>query len=135
MDKMDRESSLKNWNVVTRPKDKTILSFSGSPTQWPWQGCCWYLPRESNAVRHSCFLKPTLKTLQTLPLPRPFASVRFEPPACQAGLTSAGIVAAGPDGCLLGQITSPVAMSCVYGVCAFVLLRCFSCSHTVPFGP
>ncbi len=22
-------------------------------------------------------------------------------------------------------------MSCVYGVCAFVLLRCFSCSHTV----
>ncbi len=27
--------------------------------------------------------------------------------------------------------TSPVAMSCVYGVCAFVLLRCFSCSHTV----
>ncbi len=26
--------------------------------------------------------------------------------------------------------TSPVAM-CVYGVCAFVLLRCFSCSHTV----
>ncbi len=27
--------------------------------------------------------------------------------------------------------TYPVAMSCVYGVCAFVLLRCFSCSHTV----
>ncbi len=26
--------------------------------------------------------------------------------------------------------TSPVAMSC-HGVCAFVLLRCFSCSHTV----
>ncbi len=27
-------------------------------------------------------------------------------------------------------ISSPVAKSCVYGVCAFVL-RCFSCSHTV----
>ncbi len=81
MDKMDRESSRENWNAVTRPKDKTILYFSGSPTHWPWQGCCWYLPRESNAVRRSCFLKPTLKTLQTLPLPRPFASVRFEPPA------------------------------------------------------
>ncbi len=86
MDKMDRESSLENWNAVTRPKDKTILSFSGSPTQWPWQGCCWNLPRECNAVRCSCFLQPTLQTLQTFPLPRPFASVRFEPPACQAGL-------------------------------------------------
>ncbi len=31
--KMDRESSLQNWNAFTRPKDKTILSFSGSPTQ------------------------------------------------------------------------------------------------------
>ncbi len=27
-------------------------------------------------------------------------------------------------------ISSPVAKSCVYGLCAFVL-RCFSCSHTV----
>ncbi len=50
------ESSLQNWNSFTRPKEKTILSFSGSPTQWPWQGCCWNLPRESNAVRRSCFL-------------------------------------------------------------------------------
>ncbi len=74
---------------------------------------------------------PTLQTLQTLPLPRPLDPVRFEPPACQAGLTSARLVAAGPDGCLLGRIHFPVAMSCVYGVCAFVLLRCFSCSHTV----
>ncbi len=48
--KMERESSLQNWNAFTRPEDKTILSFSGSPTQWPWQGCCWNLPRESNAV-------------------------------------------------------------------------------------
>ncbi len=28
---MDRESSLQNWNAFTRPKDKTILSFSGFP--------------------------------------------------------------------------------------------------------
>ncbi len=53
---MDRESSLQNWYAFTRPKDKTILSFSGSPTQWPWQGYCWNLPWESNAVRRSCFL-------------------------------------------------------------------------------
>ncbi len=29
MDKMDRESSLKNLNALTRPKDKTVLYFSG----------------------------------------------------------------------------------------------------------
>ncbi len=28
---MDTESSLKNWNALTRSKDKTILCFSGSP--------------------------------------------------------------------------------------------------------
>ncbi len=27
------ERVLQNWNAFTRPKDKTILSFSGSPTQ------------------------------------------------------------------------------------------------------
>ncbi len=42
--KMDRESSLQNWNAFTRPKDKTILSFTGSPTQWPWQGCVAIYP-------------------------------------------------------------------------------------------
>ncbi len=112
MDKMDRESSLQNWNAFTRPKDKTILSFSGSPTQWPWQGCCWNLPRESNAVRRSCFLPPPYRHSDIAP-PRPLASVRLEPPACQAGLTSAGLVAAGPDGCLLGRIHFP----CGYVVC------------------
>ncbi len=67
-------------------------------------------------------------TLQTLPLPRPLAFVRFDPPACQAGLTSAGLEAAGPDGCLLGRIHFPC------GYVMYVLLcwlRCFSCSHTV----
>ncbi len=61
----------------------------------------------------------TLQTLQTLPLPRPLTSVCFEPPACQAGLTSAGLVAAGLDGCLLGRIHFP----CGYVV--YVLLCCW----------
>ncbi len=61
---------------------------------------------------------PTLQTLQTLPLPRPLAFVCFDPPACQAGLTSAGLEAAGPDGCLLGRIHFP----CGYVV--YVLLCC-----------
>ncbi len=51
-----------------------------------------------------------------LPLPRPLASVRFESPACQAGLTSAGLVAAGTDGCLLGRIHFP----CGYVVCVLL---------------
>ncbi len=67
---------------------------------------------------------------QTLPLPRPLAFVRFDPPACLAGLTSAGLEAADQMAACWAGFTSPVAM-CVYGVCAFVLLRCFSCSHTV----
>ncbi len=115
--------------MFTRPKDKTILSFSGSPRQWPWQVCCCNLPRESNAVRRSC-VSPTLQTLQTLPLPRPLAFVRFDPSTCWAGLTSAGLEAADQMAACWAGFTSPVAM-CVYGVCAFVLLRCFSCSHTV----
>ncbi len=63
---------------------------------------------------------PTLQTLQTLPLPRPLASVRFKPPACQAGLTSAGLVAAGSDGCLLGRIHFP----CGYVVCLWCMCFC-----------
>ncbi len=131
MDKMDRDSSLQNWNAFTCPKHKTILSFSGSPTQWPWQGCCWNLPRESNAVRRSCFL-PHPTDIQTLALPRP---LRFEPPACQAGLTSAGLVAAGPDGCLLGRIHFP----CGYVVCLWCMCFCvaevfFLFSHCTPQG-
>ncbi len=78
---------------------------------------------------------PTLQTLQTLPLPRPLASVRFEPPACQAGLTSAGLVAAGPDGCLLGRIHFP----CGYVVCLWCMCFCvaevfFLFSHCSPQG-
>ncbi len=73
---------------------------------------------------------PTLQTLQTLPLPRPLAFVCLDPPACRVGLTSAGLEAADQMAACWAGFTSPVAM-CVYGVCAFVLLRCFSCSHTV----
>ncbi len=113
---MGRESSLQNWNVFTRPKDKTILSFSGSPRQWPWQGCCCNLPQESNAVRRSC-VSPTL---QTLPLPRPLAFVRFDPPALSGGSDQRRIRGCGPDGCLLGRIHFP----CGYVSMVYVLLCC-----------
>ncbi len=104
--------------MFTRPKDKTILSFSGSSTQWPWQGCCWNLPRECNAVRRSCFLPHPTDITDIAPPPDHlplFASIR----PGQAGLTSAGSVAAGSDGCLLGRIHFP----CGYVV--YVLLCCW----------
>ncbi len=105
--------------MFTRPKDKTILSFSGSPTvalarllleSTPGVQCSETLLRSS----------PTLQTLQTLPPPPDhsplFASIRWPG---QAGLTSAGSVAAGSDGCLLGRIHFP----CGYVV--YVLLCCW----------
>ncbi len=110
--------------MFTRPKDKTILSFSGSPTvalarlllqSTPGEQCSETLLRSSPALQ-------TLQTLQTLPPPPPpdhsplFASIRWPG---QAGLTSAGSVAAGSDGCLLGRIHFP----CGYVV--YVLLCCW----------
>ncbi len=121
--------------MFTRPKDKTILSFSGSPTvalasllleSTPGVQCSETLLRSS----------PTLQTLQITdiaPPPPPhrhyrhyrhcppdhsplFASIRWPG---QAGLTSAGSVAAGSDGCLLGRIHFP----CGYVV--YVLLCCW----------
>ncbi len=104
--------------MFTRPKDKTILSFSGSPTvalarllleSTPGVQCSETLLRSSL----------TLQTLQTLPPPPHsplFASIRWPG---QAGLTSAGSVAAGSDGCLLGRIHFP----CGYVV--YVLLCCW----------
>ncbi len=109
--------------MFTRPKDKTILSFSGSPTvalarllleSTPGVQCSETLLRSSPTLQ-------TLQTLQTLPPPPDhsplFASIRWPG---QAGLTSAGSVAAGSDGCLLGRIHFP----CGY-VMVYVLLCCW----------
>ncbi len=125
------ESSLQKLECLLAPKTKQSYLFL-APLQWPWQGCCCNLPRESNAVRHSCVPPPPYRHC---PPPRPFASVRFDPPACQAGLTSAGSVAAGSDGCLLGRIHFP----CGYVVCLWCMCFCvaevfFLFSHCTPQG-
>ncbi len=112
--------------MFTRPKDKTILSFSGSPTvalarllleSTPGVQCSETLLRSS----------PTLQTLQTLP-PRPFASVRFDPLAWSSGSDQRRISGCGIRWLLAGPDSLPLWLC---RVCAFVLLRCFSCSHTV----
>ncbi len=114
--------------MFTRPKDKTILSFSGSPTvalarllqeKTPEVQC-------SKTLSHS---SPTLQTLQTLPPPpRPFASVRFYPLAWSSGSDQRRISGCGIRWLLAGPDSLPLWLC---RVCAFVLLRCFSCSHTV----
>ncbi len=113
--------------MFTRPKDKTILSFSGSPTvalarllleSTPGVKCSETLLRSS----------PTLQTLQTLPPPRPFASVRFDPLAWSSGSDQRRISGCGIRWLLAVPDSLPLWLC---RVCAFVLLRCFSCSHTV----
>ncbi len=106
--------------MFTRPKDKTILYFSGSPTV----ALARLLLESTLGVQFSETLlrsSPTLQTLQTLPPCPPdhlplFALIRWPG---QAGLTSAGSVAVGSDGCLLGRIHFP----CGY-VMVYVLLCC-----------
>ncbi len=114
------------------PKTKQSYLFL-APLQWPCQGCCWNLPREINAVRRSCVPPPPYRHYRHYRHcpPRPFASVRFDPLAWSSGSDQRRISGCGIRWLLArAGFTSPVAM-CVYGVCAFVLLRCFSCSHTV----
>ncbi len=118
--------------MFTRPKDKTILSFSGSPTvalarllleSTPGVQCSETLLRSSPTLQ-------TLQTLQTLPPPppRPFASVRFDPLAWSSGSDQRRISGCGIRWLLAGPDSLPLWLC---RVCAFVLLRCFSCSHTV----
>ncbi len=57
-----------------------------------------------------------------------FASIRWPG---QAGLTSAGSVAAGSDGCLLGRIHFPCGESCM---CFCVAEVFFLFSHCTPQG-
>ncbi len=73
---------------------------------------------------------PTLQTLQTLPPPppQPFASVLFDPLAWSSGSDQRRISGCGTRWLLAGPDSLPLWLC---RVCAFVLLRCFSCSHTV----
>ncbi len=115
--------------MFTRPKDKTILSFSGSPTVALARLLLESTPGEqcSETLLHS---SPTLQTLQTLPPPPDhsplFTSIRWPG---QAGLTSAGSVAAGSVAACWAGFTSPVAMSCM---CFCVAEVFFLFSHCTP---
>ncbi len=107
------------------PKTKQSYLFL-APLQWPWQGCCWNLPRECNAVRRSCGPPPPYRHY------RHYRHCHSPPPPTirLCSLQSAGLVKRvwpAPDQWLRDHM----AACWVCRVCAFVLLRCFSCSHTV----
>ncbi len=108
-------------------KDKTILYFSGSPTV----AFARLLLESTLGVQCSETLlrsSPTLQKSQTLTPPRPFASVRFDPLAWSSGSDQRRISGCGIRWLLAGPDSLPLWLC---RVCAFVLLRCFSCSHTV----
>ncbi len=112
--------------MFTRPKDKTILSFSGSPTV----ALARLLLESTPGVQCSETLLRSSLTLQTFtpPPPRPFASVRFDPLVWSSGSDQRRISGCGIRWLLAGPDSLPLWL---WRVCAFVLLRCFSCSHTV----
>ncbi len=103
--------------MFTRPKDKIILSFSGSPTV----ALARLLLESTPGVQCS-------ETLLRSSPPRPFASVRFDPLAWSSGSDQRRISGCGIRWLLAGPDSRPLWLC---RVCAFVLLRCFSCSHTV----
>ncbi len=134
--KTDRESSLQKLECLLAPKTKQSYLF------WlPYSG----LGKAVAAIYPGCAMQ--LDALAFLPHPTDITDIAPPPPPPPpptirlCSLRSAGLVKRvwpAPDQWLRDQMaacwagfTSPVAMSCVYGVCAFVLLRCFSCSHTV----
>ncbi len=84
--------------------------------------------RECNAVRRSCVPPRHFRHYRHCPPPRPFASVRFDLLAWSSGSDQRRISGCGIRWLLAGPDSLPLWLC---RVCAFVLLRCFSCSHTV----
>ncbi len=117
MDKNGQRVACKNWNVYSPQRQNNLIFFwlpysglgkavaginPGSAIQWDTLA---FLPHPTDIT--------DIAPPDHSPL---FASIRWPG---QAGLTSAGSVAAGSDGCLLGQIHFP----CGYVV--YVLLCCW----------
>ncbi len=126
------ESSLQNWNAFTRPKEKNNLIF-------------FWLPHTVALAR--LLLQSTLgeQCSETLlrSSPHPTDITDIAPPSTtrlrslgsgRAGLTSAGLEAAGPDGCLLGRIHFPCGYVCLWFMCFCVAEVFFLFSHCTPQG-
>ncbi len=132
MDKNGQRVACKNWNVYSPQRQNNLIFFwlpysgLGKAVAAIYPGCAMQLDAFA-------FLPPPTDITDITdiapPPPPPdhsplFASIRWP---CQAGLTSAGSVAAGADGCLLGRIHFPCGyvvyvLLCCWGVFPFLTL-------------
>ncbi len=120
MDKNGQRVACKNWNVYSPQRQNNLIFLARLLLE---------STRECNAVRHSCVPPPPYRHYRHCPPPpRPFASVRFDPLAWSSGSDQRRISGCGIRWLLAGPDSLPLWLC---RVCAFVLLRCFSCSHTV----
>ncbi len=123
MDKNGQRVACKNWNVYSPQRQNNLIFFwlpySGLGKAAIYPGCAMQLDALA-------FLPHP--TDITDPPPRPFASVRFDPLAWSSGSDQRRISGCGTRWLLAGPDSLPLWLC---RVCAFVLLRCFSCSHTV----
>ncbi len=119
MDKNGQRVACKNWNVYSPQRQNNLIFFwlpysgLGKAVAAIYPGCAMQLDALA-------FLPPPTDITDIAPPPPDhsplFASIRWPG---QAGLTSAGSVAAGSDGCLLGRIHFPC------GFVVYVLLCCW----------
>ncbi len=117
MDKNGQRVACKNWNVYS-PQRQNNLIFFWLPYSGLGKAVAGIYPGRAMQWDALAFLPhPTDITDIAPPDHSPlFASIRWPG---QAGLTSAGSVAAGSDGCLLGRIHFPC------GFVVYVLLCCW----------
>ncbi len=123
MDKNGQRVACKNWNVYSPQRQNNLIFFwlpysglgKAVAAIYPGRAMQWdalaFLPRPTDITDITDIAPPPPPDHSPL-----FASIRWPG---QAGLTSAGSVAAGSDGCLLGRIHFP----CGYVV--YVLLCCW----------
>ncbi len=117
MDKNGQRVACKNWNVYSPQRQNNLVFFwlpysgLGKAVAGIYPGCAMQLDALA-FLPHPTDITDIAPPPDHSPL---FASIRWPG---QAGLTSAGSVAAGSDGCLLGRIHFP----CGYVV--YVLLCC-----------
>ncbi len=130
MDKNGQRVACKNWNVYS-PQRQNNLIFFWLPYSGLGKAVAGKNPRSARQWDTLAFLPhPTDITdiAPPPPPPRPFASVRFYPLAWSSGSDQRRISGCGIRWLLAGPDSLPLWLC---RVCAFVLLRCFSCSHTV----
>ncbi len=129
MDKNGQRVACKNWNVYS-PQRQNNLIFFWLPYSGLGKAVAGINPGRATQWDALAFLPHPTDITDIAPPPptRPFASVRFDPLAWSSGSDQRRISGCGIRWLLAGPDSLPLWLC---RVCAFVLLRCFSCSHTV----